>query len=378
MASNATIIPQTFGPTVYEALETSDKMLFFQWDLKSDTFKIRENNVRHRYDLPDTFARASTRLAFDGLIHPDDTGMLEYYLHYIYHNRPAQQTNQITARLRLRSNKKPCWLWSEVHLITYYNSCRCPVVAFGNIRNIQTEKLWQERLLRRASADALTGLLSKGSVQMQIRTALRHLNPDKDKATLLIVDADEFKDVNDTFGHLFGDAVLKEVGRAIKQNFRQGDIKGRIGGDEFIVFLPGMGNPEIMARHCAALCRSMTRVLHDKDRCHAFSISVGAAQFPLHGQSYKELFNHADHALYEAKRRGRGQYVLYDKNLPVTADYVSGRKADTLACHNLEPVLDNNNDTTATVQSLKAHIRELENTIHQLEIMLCERGSSWH
>ena len=363
--SSPAVIPSYFNPDVYEALESADNVIFFQWDLTADTFKLRDTNQIHRYALPHHFRRASTRLTIDGLVHPDDTGMLEYYLHRIYHkSRNKRQKNHISARLRLRSSKKPQWLWSEIHLVTFYQGSR-PMMAFGNIRNIQAEKLWQERISRRANTDDLTGLLSKGTAQSRIRAALRRLAPERDTATLLIVDADEFKAVNDTFGHLFGDNVLREIGHAINRNFRQSDIKGRIGGDEFVILLPGMSCADILARHCHCLCRRLSLMFHAPgNKHHAFSISIGAAQYPAHGQSYNELFTHADQALYEAKRRGKGQYVLYQPDMSET----TGRE-DTLAdsCLELSPAPSQ----MESIEEMQARIRQLQKTIDCMGKMMC-------
>ncbi|MBQ5419772.1 MAG: GGDEF domain-containing protein, partial [Selenomonas sp.] len=190
----------------------------------------------------------------------------------------------------------------------------------------------------------------------------------KDSATLLIVDADDFKSINDTFGHLFGDAVLREMGRAIRSNFRQTDIRGRIGGDEFIVMLPGMASPEVTARHCARLCRSLSRVFNAGSKTHAFSISVGAAQFPQHGQSYRELFNHADQALYEAKRRGKGQYVLYDHDMPISSELI-GRQDDTAVAVSPVPAV-RDTEQSETIAELQARIHEMESTISCMEKLL--------
>lgn len=360
MAQPNAAIPYNFTPTVYEALESADNIIFFQWDLTADTFKLRETSSSHRYALPDSFARASTRLALEGLVHPDDAGILEYYLHRIYHDRPSvRKHNHLSARIRLRSSRKPLWLWSEIHLVTYFQETR-PAMAFGNIRNIQAEKLWQERICRRANTDDLTGLLSKGAVKTQIRAALRRMCPKKDAAALLIVDADDFKAINDTFGHLFGDKVLQEMGQSIRKNFRKSDIKGRIGGDEFIILLPGMNNADILARHCHGLCRRLVRVFHGEGKHQAFSISIGAAQFPAHGQSYRELFAHADQALYEAKRRGKGQYVLYQPDMSEPVD-----KVQSSDLYN-PPVASQSEN----VAELQAQITQLQQTINDMGKMM--------
>lgn len=364
MTQSSAVIPINFNPTVYEALESADNVIFFQWDLTADTFKLRDASSRHRYALPDHFNYASTQLTLGGLVHPDDADMLEHYLHRLYHARrtPRKQYHS-SARLRLRSSKRPLWLWSEIHLVTYYQGKR-PMMAFGNIRNIQAEKLWQERISRRANTDALTGLLSRGTAQARIRAALRKISPETDSASLLIVDADEFKTINDTFGHLFGDKVLREIGLAIDKNFRQNDIKGRIGGDEFVIFLPGMSNTDVLHRHCLGLCRRLTRVFHKEGKHHAFSISIGAAQYPAHGQSYEELFARADEALYEAKRRGKGQYVLYQPDMSETADNHDVPLAAS-------PMPANTPMQSESIADLQTRIQQMQNTITYLEKMMC-------
>ena len=366
MAEPHAVIPSHFNPTVYEAIESADNVIFFKWDLTDDTFNIRETETRHHYALPESFSRASTRLALDGIVHPDDAGLLEYYMHRIYHSTAAQRRhNHLSARLRLRGSRQIRWIWSEIHLITYYQGHH-PRVAFGKIRNIQAEKLWQERVFRRANTDDMTGLLNKGAVKTHIRAALRKMNPQKDAATLLIVDADDFKAVNDTFGHLFGDKVLREVGLAINKNFRQSDIKGRIGGDEFVILLPGMESAEVLQRHCLSLCRRLYRIFHHQGKTQAFSISIGAAQYPRHGKSYTELIRHADHALYEAKRRGKGQYVLYHADLSETAASISGRNADTM-----NTVSTEQSPQSESIDDLLQRLEDMQHTIDCMGKMMC-------
>lgn len=361
MAQSLAVVPGSFNHAVYCELESAENIIFFQWDLTADTFKLRDGNSRHHYALPSHFTCASTRLALEGLVHPDDTGMLEYYLHRIYkHQHGTHKHKHASARLRLRSSKSHLWLWSEVHMVTYYQGQQ-PAMTFGSIRNIQAEKLWQERICRRANMDDLTGLLSKSAVQTQIRTALRRMCPKKDSAALLIVDADNFKAVNDTFGHPFGDKVLREVGQSIQKNFRQSDIKGRIGGDEFIILLPGMNSADILARHCHSLCRRLSRVFHGPAGHQAFSISIGAALFPDHGQSYRELISHADRALYEAKHRGKGQYVLYQPDRSETDDYEDANQPTPLPPTN----------ETEQITDLQLQVKQMQQTINDMGKLLC-------
>jgi len=116
------------------------------------------------------------------------------------------------------------------------------------------------------------------------------------------------------------------------------------------------------------LCRCLSRVFNAGNKTHAFSISVGAAQFPQHGHNYRELFNHADQALYEAKRRGKGQYVLYDHDMPISSELI-GRQDDTAVAVSPVPAI-RDTEQSETIAELQARIREMESTISCMEKLL--------
>jgi hypothetical protein len=230
-------IPPAFTDEVYAALEKFDRRIYFHWDLTQDILKVNTSTPDTSYDLPELLSDASTQLWLAELIHPEDVFRLRLYLHSIFHRPPryANGTRNHSCKLRLYGRKQHSYVWSEIHIITYFDGHR-PVAAFGNIRNIQAQKLWQQRIEQEASHDKLTGLLNKDATQTQISTVLSTMSPQHDQAALLLIDADGFKNINDSFGHLFGDAVLTDIGKAIEHNFRQSDLKGRVGGDEFVVF----------------------------------------------------------------------------------------------------------------------------------------------
>ena len=128
---------------------------------------------------------------------------------------------------------------------------------------------------------------------------------------LLIMDVDNFKTVNDTYGHPYGDALLSQIGTNLRSLFRSRDIIGRIGGDEFIVLLKYLPNTDIVEDRCQLLVSTfreqLKKLMPDLD----VSISVGCALAPAHGDSWSELFLHADKALYHAKSKGKCQYKIY-------------------------------------------------------------------
>ena len=139
------------------------------------------------------------------------------------------------------------------------------------------------------------------------------MEPEKHKGiqAFIIMDVDCFKDVNDTYGHLAGDLVLQKTGRFLRNQFRGGDILGRIGGDEFVVFMKNVDS----ADHVQAKVRELTQKIHELQipelKGKTLSVSLGVSYAPDHGKTYLELYNHADEALYETKRNGKNGYTVY-------------------------------------------------------------------
>jgi diguanylate cyclase (GGDEF)-like protein len=128
----------------------------------------------------------------------------------------------------------------------------------------------------------------------------------------MIIDIDNFKDVNDSHGHLFGDSVLTEISGKLRDMFRSSDILGRFGGDEFIVFLKNMSDKEMIAEKARMVCDIFRDTYTGKNKDYKISGSVGVSLYPNHGKTFSDLFHKADSALYDAKCRGKDCYVIYD------------------------------------------------------------------
>lgn len=124
--------------------------------------------------------------------------------------------------------------------------------------------------------------------------------------SLLILDIDHFKQFNDEFGHDIGDKVLKEVAETIKYTIREVDVVGRLGGEEFAVLLTGVGeNEEFVANRIRARVEAIPFERN-------ITVSIGIANYKEHGDTWEQLYKHADEALYHAKANGRNQVVLYE------------------------------------------------------------------
>lgn len=174
-----------------------------------------------------------------------------------------------------------------------------------NIRQIMSNNILE---LQR-DTDKMTGLWNRGFCERKITSFLTL--PDS-MGALLVIDIDNFKNVNDSKGHDCGDQVLKEIGSALKHSFRSSDIIGRIGGDEFMVFLSNCIDSDIIRQRISSFLEDVSNINSSlgQDIPH-IGASVGVAFFPEDGSNFKELFKHADEALYLSKQNGKNQYAFY-------------------------------------------------------------------
>lgn len=159
--------------------------------------------------------------------------------------------------------------------------------------------------LKRACTDSLTGLLNH---QGTIDEVSLYLGQEEEMSALMFIDMDNFKDVNDSLGHITGDKLLRKTAKILRKGVRSDDLVGRVGGDEFLVFLRKI-NAAGEAKECAErLCRSIRRL--SVDFGFPISCSIGVAVSPEDGADYTTLTESADKRVYAAKSRGKNQISI--------------------------------------------------------------------
>lgn len=160
-----------------------------------------------------------------------------------------------------------------------------------------------ESIVHRAAVDGLTTLYDHGSFQSFLHTELQKAKGDY-PLSLLMIDIDNFKSVNDTYGHQKGDEVLSKVGKAIKKHSRNMDICGRYGGEEFAVILP-----QASAAYAAKVAQRIRSKIKTLDTGISVTVSIGVACFPIDSENAEALIRAADDALYQAKQTGKDKVV---------------------------------------------------------------------
>ncbi|MGX8701170.1 MAG: histidine kinase N-terminal 7TM domain-containing diguanylate cyclase [Caproiciproducens sp.] len=179
-------------------------------------------------------------------------------------------------------------------------------------RNATAEYRLLENLKRQAELDGLTGLYNRSTFFDIAKETLHQDGRRKLAFALLLIDVDHFKQVNDTYGHPCGDAVLKALANTVKGHFRSGDVMGRYGGDEFIVLLENISDAQA-AVAAEKLCKAIGNIMVScQENSLSVTISIGVAHRPVGGrQTLDLLLSQADEALYLSKNGGRNRIRLY-------------------------------------------------------------------
>lgn len=163
-------------------------------------------------------------------------------------------------------------------------------------------------LENKADTDLLTGLNNKLATERKIKDYIK--NHPQEQALMFIFDIDNFKKINDTMGHAFGDEVLRTLGHELFGEFRASDILGRTGGDEFTIFLRNIKD-DMVVEQADRVVRFFKNFQAGEYVKYSATASVGVAVYPRDGQDFESLYKAADQALYTAKKRGKNQLAFY-------------------------------------------------------------------
>lgn len=288
----------------YRVLSELSGDIVFNYDVKRDMLECSEKwyEVFGRDITVPNVRRTLLRSSF---IHEDDRPDV---LRRLSGTTPKQPRCRMEIRLMTSGGG---YEWFDIYVNALWDADSGSRIGYlGKLTNINERKtevnLWREQ----ANTDPLTGLSNRKRIEEQITQALEE---DRERgAAFLFIDVDDFKVVNDTLGHLFGDEVLRYVASAIRHKVRTTDIVGRVGGDEFVVLLRNIRSIDIISKKSEEICTAFRAKYSDATPHGGVSCSVGIALYPGDGECYEELMDKADQALYAAKKKGKNCFAFYD------------------------------------------------------------------
>ena len=225
----------------------------------------------------------------------------------------AEQKGQKTGTTRYEleiSCKNGNWVWVEVSAEPHYDAHGNLVGLHGVTRDITERKRLEQELQRQATIDGLTGIFNRSHFWVRANEELHRIERYGGECSLLMLDIDHFKLVNDTYGHATGDSVLRWITRLCREVIRDTDLFGRVGGEEFAIML--LETDAAGAMTVAERLRQSvfdTQFIHPDGTPILLRVSVGVAQYQTDKESLSELMNRTDKALYRAKNEGRNKVV---------------------------------------------------------------------
>ena len=215
------------------------------------------------------------------------------------------------------------YTWYQANLTSLLGAEGYVTRIVGRMINIHDKKLKEMELLVRAEKDALTGIYNQGATEQLIHNAIEG-SKENDLSALMIIDLDNFKEANDLLGHANGDELLGKTAEILKEMFKGGDVIGRIGGDEFLVYMRNLNTISDADEMAGNIVKSVRYDLEFEGQPIRVTCSVGVAVYPYHGKTYEELFEKADRAVYTVKANGKDGYRVY--HAASTTVYHANRK----------------------------------------------------
>lgn len=283
---------------------------YYEYNIKFDLFEEIIGELQAK--LPDyasnTFSEIMGFVAEQFIYDEDKEMYLKFFnkdqlLHHYYKgNRSLHMEHR-----RIRSDGSIFWALGTVQIVCdpYTDSIK----AFILIKDIDDTKREAISLQELSELDSLTGLLNRATAIRSIHHTFKNCPTHH---ILIMLDIDRFKQLNDSYGHQFGDKALHRAASRLKSALRREDIFGRLGGDEFIILLKDVSYSIDLYTKLENLCNLITSALEPEIH---ISGSLGTAAYPEDGTSFEELYEKADIALYHAKKHGRNQYVVFEPGM---------------------------------------------------------------
>ncbi len=286
--------------TLFNSIADMSQGWFFSLDLRSFNIQFFGSGKKI-LNLPSTKQLYPDSFDIKSLVHKDD--LESFYENFEKIKKGIDEAWDIRFNLPSGDTR-----YYRSISKTFFNKEQQPIFCIGRTFDVHDEKMLE--LL--SQTDMLTNFFNKITTENLIKQTI-NTKPDAQHA-MFIFDIDNFKSINDTFGHQIGDKVLIEIASNLQYNFRDHDIIGRIGGDEFVVFLKNIDNLEIITSKAEAIISAIKKTNLGSDIQHNISGSIGISLYPNDGSSYEELYKTADKALYQSKSRGKDCFTFFSEN----------------------------------------------------------------
>lgn len=293
---------------IYQLMMAKSTELFLLIDRKGMLHYISPSfNTLLEYDLEKT---KQTNLL--DKIHPDDQAFVKKEI-LSYCSRTIKKA--LSLEFRILHEKGHCinveaefeWIIGE----SFSNDEIMLVV----MRDIQDRKEVEQTIYRMAFFDSLTNLPNRRSFMNRLRNEITESKTSRAKMTILLININQFKLINEEWGHEVGDLVLKETGSTLQSAIHQHGEVAHLGGDEFIILLKNVENEQSLLKHIQQILAKFEQPLKIEDRQFELTIGIGVVNFPEHGQTPEDLVKNADIALRHIKKREKSDFMIFNQKM---------------------------------------------------------------
>ncbi|MCL1854966.1 MAG: EAL domain-containing protein [Clostridia bacterium] len=287
----------------------SEALFVFGYDIETQEYQLlyAEENAAEQYG---SFERYTLLYGDNYTVHPDDQLTVQCFFdpkHLQSLRRNGEERGKIEARIQ---NLLSEWVWVEISAYRPNEEGQKKRLLFC-IKAVDRQKRIEADLLRRAEIDPVSKLLNRRATQERIVHTLTE-NHECCNAFFLL-DIDNFKNVNDTYGHMIGDKVILATSKVLRKCFRSTDLVGRFGGDEFVVFMSYPGGDALVRAKAEMVLSSIRDLSFPGNPNIKLTVSLGIALTPAEDTEldFDELYKQADEALYDIKAHGKNGYRIY-------------------------------------------------------------------
>lgn len=292
----------------YLLLEQFSDTVLFDYDCKHDIIRFTPNASKLFMVQDWTHEGFLARLASIPNIYPADCFAIEEAMSG---NSPGDESE---IRIRIKHPHDERYYWCLIQYKYIYDEHKQLVSIIGKIVDIDEQQRRENRLTGQALRDGLTELYNRTATQELIVERMRGGKP----GLLFMIDVDDFKRLNDTYGHTAGDRILRAAADCLKQAFRVNDIIGRVGGDELLVYMHDVTDRDVLHQKMNNLWKLLRT--YGEHLPMDMSLSVGVASFPDDGRTFEQVYNVADMAMYQAKQQGKRRYCYKGECHPFMAE----------------------------------------------------------
>lgn len=293
------------------AFETEND-LTYEVDVLTHSVCVDKERLVKVYDIkPQELEKIDPHYLIIGAIHEMDRNKYSNWWHASF--RGTEEEKRAVRAIEYRAmTPSGDYKWFKSTVTPVVNRKNQIVKIIGRVKDIDERKSREQYMHNLTTIDSLTGLTNRRCTEIKID---RYINEEKGYGALLMIDIDDFKQVNDQYGHMVGDQTLLKFASILRGACSEKDIIGRIGGDEFVVFLRKTDSKKAIIDKAEQIINSINQGIYESNDMFKATASIGIAVYPNHGKRFTILWTNADKALYRIKNSGKNTYSFYDEKI---------------------------------------------------------------